>query len=131
MLHGPLVENCCYREKLIKDILLNSNHITLNTNIPTCLPLNQTQQPTSPEISTASGDLHCCTSWQTIHSLTSNHLPLFITLSIHTNTKTTCFHFTKTITIKKLIEHPLNNMFRILSPTDPTPLMFLRQTNTL
>ena len=55
-----------YRRKVIEDILLNSNHITLNTNIPTYIPSNQTQQPTLP-------DLHDCTSWQTIHSLTSDH----------------------------------------------------------
>ena len=87
-----------HREELIEDILLNSNHITLNTNTPTCLPHNQTQQPTSPDITTASADLHDCTSWQTIPSLTSNHLPLFTTLSIHHKTKTTHSHFTKTIT---------------------------------
>ena len=34
-----------HRGELIKDILLNSNHITLNTNTPTCLSPNQTQQP--------------------------------------------------------------------------------------
>ena len=37
------------------------------------------QQPNSPDITTASADLHDCTSSQTIHSLTSSHLPLFTT----------------------------------------------------
>ena len=83
------------QRRTIEDILLNSNHITLNTNTPTQLPPNQTQQPTSPDIITASADLHDCTSWQTIHSLTSNHLLLLTTLSIHHKTKTTCCHFTK------------------------------------
>ena len=64
------------RGELIKDILLNSHHITLNTNIPTYLPLNQTQQPNSPDITTASADVHDCPSWETIHSLTTDHLPL-------------------------------------------------------
>ena len=63
------------RGELIEDILLNSNQITLNTNTPTCLPSNQTQQPTSSEITTASADLHDYTSWQTNHSHTSDHLP--------------------------------------------------------
>ena len=31
-----------HRGELIKDILLNSNHIILNTNTPTHLPPNQT-----------------------------------------------------------------------------------------
>ena len=62
-----------HQGELIEDILLNSNHITQNTNTPTCLPHNQTQQPTLPNITTASADLHDCTSWQTIYSLTFNH----------------------------------------------------------
>ena len=69
-----------YRGELIEDILLNSNHITLNTNTSTRLPPNQTQQSTSPDIITASVDLHDCTSWQTIHSLTSDHLLLLTIL---------------------------------------------------
>ena len=70
-----------HKEELIKDIQHNSHHITLNKNTSTCLPPNQTQQPTSPDITTASADSHNCTSWQTIHSLTPNHLPLLIILS--------------------------------------------------
>ena len=70
-----------HREELIEDILLNSNHIILNRNTSTCLLLNQTQHPTSPDITTVSADLHDCTSWQTIHSLTSDHLPLLIILA--------------------------------------------------
>ena len=61
-----------HRGELIEDILLNSHHITLNKNTPTHLPPNQTQQPTLPDITTASEDLDDCTSWQTIHSLTSD-----------------------------------------------------------
>ena len=47
------------------------------------------QQPTSPDIATASADLHNCTSWQTIHLLTFSHLPLLTTLNIHHKTKQT------------------------------------------
>ena len=47
------------------------------------------QQPTSPDITTASADLHDCTSWQTIHSLTSGHLPLLTTFNKHHKTKQT------------------------------------------
>ena len=58
--HSPLwhLPTEDHRGELIIDILLNSNHITLNTNTPTCLPPNQTQQPISPDITTASVDLH-------------------------------------------------------------------------
>ena len=87
-----------HKKELIKDILLHFNHIALNTNTPTRLPTIQTQQPTSSDINTASANLHHCTSWQTIYSLTSDHLPLLITFSIHHKTKTIRFHFTKTIT---------------------------------
>ena len=62
------------------------------------VPYPSNTQPTSPDITTALIDLHDCTTWQTIHSLTSGHLPLLTTLSIHHKTKTTCSHFTKTIT---------------------------------
>ena len=87
-----------YNSMQICIILLNSNHITLNINTPTRLPPNQTQQLTSPDITSASTDLHHCTYWQTIHSLTYDYLLLFTTLSIQHKTKTTHFHFTKTIT---------------------------------
>ena len=61
--HSPLwyLPTKDHRE-LIEDILLNFNHITLNTNTPTHLPPTQTQQPTSRDITTASADLHHCTS---------------------------------------------------------------------
>ena len=72
-----------------------------------------------------------CITWQTIHSLTSNHLPL-LTVSMQHKTKRTCFHFTKTITnYQKADWTSLNNMLRILSSTNPTAQMFMRQINTL
>ena len=101
----------------MKNILLNFNHIVLNTNTSTRLPPNQTQQPTSPDITTASADLHDCTSWHTIHYLTSDHLPSLTTRSIHHKTKTTCSHFTKTVTnyqkaiwisFKQHVENPIS-----------------------
>ena len=82
----------------MEDILLNSHHITLDTNTPTSLPSNQTQQLTSPDITTASADLHDCISSHTIHSLTSDYLSLLTTLSIYHKTKTARPHFIKTKT---------------------------------
>ena len=82
-----------HRGKLMKDILLNSNHITLNINIPTYLPPNQTQQPTLPDITTTSADLHAGRP-----STFSHPIPyLYLSPSIYI-TRPTCFHFTKTIT---------------------------------
>ena len=78
--------------------MLNSNHITLNINTSTRLPFNQTPQPTSSDITIASADLHDSTSWQTIHSLTSDHLPLLSDPSIHHKIKITRFYFTKILT---------------------------------
>ena len=75
--------------------LLKSKHIK-RKNSTRQLP-NQTQQPTSPEI-TASSDLRDCIGWKTIPTLTSDHLFLLATLSIHHNTKETPSHFTETIT---------------------------------
>ena len=69
-----------HRGELIKNIQLNSYRITLNKNTPTPLSPNQTQQLTSPDITTTSANLHNCTSWQTIHSLISDHLPLLTPL---------------------------------------------------
>ena len=71
-----------HRKKLVKDILLNSNHITLNTNTSIRLLPNQTQPSTSPDIITASADLHDRTSWHTIHSFRSDHLP-YLPPSVH------------------------------------------------
>ena len=52
--HSPLwyLPTEDYRGELIKDILLNSHNITLNTNAPKHLPPNQTQQLSS-DITTA------------------------------------------------------------------------------
>ena len=71
-IHSPLwyLPTQDYRGELIEEILLNSNHIILNTNTLTRLPPNQTKQPTLTDITAASADLHNCTSWQTIYSLT-------------------------------------------------------------
>ena len=106
-----------HNEKVIEDIVLNSKHITVNTNIPTHLTPKQTQQPTSPDITTASDDLHDCTSWQAIHSLTFYYLANLTILIIHHKTKTTLSYFTKTIT-KLPIGYHLN-MLKISSPQTP------------
>ena len=98
LLHSPTED---YREELIKEILLSSNHITLNKNSPTRLLPNQTQQFTVPEMNTASANLHNFTIGQIIHSLKSNLLLLLTALSIHHKTTITSLHFIETIPITK------------------------------
>ena len=85
--HSPLWYSLTedHKKELIEDMLLNFNHITLNINTPTCLPFNKTQQSTLPDITTVSANLHNCTRWQTIHSLTFDHLSLLTTLSMYTS----------------------------------------------
>ena len=107
--------------ELIEDILLNFNHIALNTNTPTRLPSNQIQQPTSSDVITASADLDDCTSSQTIHFLTSD----LTTLIIHHKTKTTRFHFTKTITNYQKAD------WKSFKHVKRSAQMFMRQTKTL
>ena len=58
-----------HKGEVVEDILLNSNYVTLDINTPTLLPPNQTQQPISSDITTASTDLNDYTRWQTIYSL--------------------------------------------------------------
>ena len=62
--HSPLwySQTQDHREELIENIQLNSHHIKLSTNTATRLPHNQTQQPTSSDITTGSADLHDCTN---------------------------------------------------------------------
>ena len=98
LLHSPTED---YREELIKEILLSSNHITLNTNSPTRLLPHQTQQFTVPEMNTASANLHNFTIGQINHSLKSNLLLLLTALSIHHKTTITSLHFIETIPITK------------------------------
>jgi hypothetical protein len=72
-----------HRGSLIADILLNSNHLILNHDTPTRIPARD-QQPTSPDITTATDNLHQNMTWKTIQELNSDHMPIKIEL----NTKT-------------------------------------------
>ena len=52
----------------------------LNTDTPTRVPNNAHQQPTSPDITTISSSLYNRTTWNTIHALNSDHLPILLTI---------------------------------------------------
>ena len=74
--HSPVTD---HRGQLITSLILNSNHIILNQNTSTCLPFNQNQQPTSPNITTADTIISANLTWQTLKALKSDHLPILIT----------------------------------------------------
>ena len=53
----------------------------LNTDNPTRIPMASNQQNTSPDISAISNNLFCYATWETIHDLSSDHLPIKITIN--------------------------------------------------
>ena len=70
-----------HRGTIIEDILQNSNQIILNTNTPTRMPIAKNQQPSSPDITTISSNLYHQTNWKTTFALSSDHLPIIITVN--------------------------------------------------
>ena len=69
-----------HRGQLISDIISNSDHITLNT--PTRVSNTTLQQTSSPDITTVFNTLYNRTTWTTQHALSSDHLPVIITINI-------------------------------------------------
>ena len=69
-----------HRGALITDILTNSTQIILNSNTPTRQP-HADQEPTAPDISTASNTISNKISWKTLTELSSDHLPILITFN--------------------------------------------------
>ena len=80
--HSPTTDN---RGTLIADLINSSNQIVLNTNTPTRIPTNRSQQATSPDISTASNTIYNNITWSTLNALNSDHNP--IKISYNTKTK--------------------------------------------
>ena len=74
-----------HRGDLIADLLGNSDHITLNTNIHTRLPFAANQRPTSPDITSITTNLYNRTHWETLNALNSDHLPILTTINTRTN----------------------------------------------
>ena len=96
--YSPTEDN---RGELIKDKHLNSHHITLNTKLQHVyhpIKYNSLLHQTSLQLKQTCMTALAGTPLHQIHSLTSDHLPLLTTLTIHHKTKTTHSHFTKTIT---------------------------------
>ena len=54
--------------------------MTLNTDTPAGVPNSAHRQPTSPDVTTMSSSLYNRTTWKTIHTLNSDHLPILLTI---------------------------------------------------
>ena len=78
-----------HRGETIADLILESDHIILNENKPTRKPNNADQQDTSPDITTIHTDLYTQATWDTLTELSSDHLPILITLNTKTNFRLT------------------------------------------
>ena len=61
--------------------------MTLNTDTPTRVPHTTRQQATSPDITTITTTLYNRTTWHTIHTLNSDHLPIITTINTRTKYK--------------------------------------------
>ena len=68
------------RGNLLADVINASNFGVLNQDTPTRLPNDGTA--TSPDISLASDEILLSTSWHTSNALSSDHLPITITLQL-------------------------------------------------
>ena len=73
------------RGNMLAEEISDSDFGVLNEDLPTRLPLSQDCQPTSPDVSLASLPLLPFTSWTTKTQLSSDHLPII--LSIQTDIK--------------------------------------------
>ena len=82
--HSPTID---HRGILINNLIQNSNHIILNTNTPTRTSTNINNQDTSPDITTITTEIYRHATWNTLHALNSDHLPILTTLNTKTKYK--------------------------------------------
>jgi endonuclease/exonuclease/phosphatase family metal-dependent hydrolase len=75
------------RGNTISNLILDSNHITLNTNTPTRIPFDESQKETSPDITIIPNEMIDNSSWKTDISLKSDHVPIIITINLKTKFK--------------------------------------------
>ena len=76
-----------HRGQLISDIISNSEHIILNTDTPTRVPHTTLRHATSSDITTISTTLYGRTTWHTVHTLNSDHLPIITIINTRTKYK--------------------------------------------
>ena len=80
--HSPTPD---HRGEVITSLLLGSDHVVLNQNTHTRTPSQNTQQLTSPDITSISSNLANQTTWKTKTSLSSDHLPIIININTKSN----------------------------------------------
>jgi hypothetical protein len=80
-------KNTDKRGELITNLLSDSDQVILNLNCSTRQPSTASQQPTSPDITTIASNLSHYATWEILHALSSDHLPIKITLNTKTNFK--------------------------------------------
>ena len=73
------------RGKKMADSINGSDHDILNWDTTTRVPPNA--EPSSPDVSLASASLITSCSWQTLSTLSSDHLPILIRLQMNTTPK--------------------------------------------
>ena len=73
------------RGRKMADSINGSDHGILNWDTPTRVPSNA--EPSSPDVSLASASLITSCSWQTLSTLSSDHLPILIRLQMKTTPK--------------------------------------------
>ena len=72
------------RWRKMADSINGSDHGILNWDTPTRVPPNAEPEPSSPDVSLASASLISSCSWQTLSTLSSDHLPILIRLQMKT-----------------------------------------------
>ena len=74
---NPDTRGTTLQQQLHRYTILNNPHT------PTRKPYNISTQPTSPDLSLATPDLSLRSSWETLHELPSDHLPILIKHTLH------------------------------------------------
>ena len=84
--YSPYTDN---RGDTIQNIIHNSHSIIINTDNNTRFPIQTTdtqyQQPTSPDITAIPTHLLCNTTWETLKTLSSDHLPILTSIQLKYN----------------------------------------------
>src|SRR6267154_6690230 len=80
--HSPTPDR---RGDVITSLLQGSDHVVLNQNTYTRTPSQISQQLTSPDITSISSNLVNQTTWKATTALSSDHLPIIITINTKNN----------------------------------------------
>ena len=117
-----------HKGQLIAYVISNSDHITLNTNIPTRVPNTTLQQSSSPDITTESNALYNRTSWTIQHAQSSDNLPIITAINIRHDYRLQQNRWTFP---RKLTGHNSRMTQSPLSLRPPYPPTYTLQTESL